>query len=684
MNITDLLTNPSTADLAYSWINILIPTGESAYAKAIATFSGTLILVASLILAWHVIAGVINSASSGKILGERFHQIYAPLRVVLGFALLIPVGDGFSSVHYLLRNVVGVVAIQLGNAPITSYIDHLETGKPIGIPSSQGAQVVKTILEKEVCIRVYNGLQEHRWLNWSGKFQPKFGKEIKESGGFWFWSETSSQEHFKWDYGPCGSYSFPLAISAQAGKRTLFYSKRVEITETIREFVGQQFDNVKLEEYIGKHGIPEPDSQLLEQLVNLQYIFPSLNDITATIQDWNSVVGDYAGTIYAEENTGHFAGLKEKINQYGFMAAGGFERHISQVSKLTMELANQTLLVEGPSVDRDILAEVDKVIRLLQQQSIRDSSKISNSSQAIAITGEYSSIDDLQSELLSYFVVPEPLKDPAGFVTDPVGTMIQRGHYFIMSATGAGTALAVASGFATSLDNDAIGVLTFTSTEALSGALRYAISWATWAVTIMFLVGILHAYVLPMIPFIMVFMMGISWLILFLEATIACVLWAFAFIRMDGKDFIDRYQAPGLALLFNLMLRPAVGMLVFIGGLILLPTILRGLMYLWDGAWSNQQYVDGTFQSLGRGLTSPFTYLAEHILFLFLQWHLTLRLFGLVPTIADRIGSWMGVSMGRGYNDGSETQSATSGVISTSMATKSAPLTGLGQIIKKK
>ncbi len=684
MNFSELFANPATADLAYSWIKILIPTGESAYAKAIATFTGILIFIASIILAWHVVAGVISSASTGKILGERYHQIYAPLRVVLGFALLVPVGDGFSTVHYLLRNVVGVVAIQLGNAPINSYIDHLETGKPIGIPSSQGAQVVKTILEKEVCIRVYNGLQEHRWLNWSGKFDPQFGEEVEERGGFWIWSNSNSQQSFKWNYGPCGSFSFPLGTSEQSNNRAAFYTKRIEITEAIRQLVADQFDNVKLEEYIGKHGIPEQDSQLLEQLIDRQYILPSLNDITGTIQNWNSIVGEFAGTVYAEENTGHFASLKEKITQFGFMAAGGFERHISQVSKLTMELANQTLAVEGPSVDRDVLDEVDKVNRLLQQLSIRNSSNNSNSSQSVSITGEYSSVNDLQSELLSYFIVPEPLKNPAGFVADPVGTMIQRGHYFIMSATGAGTALAVASGFANSLDNDAVGVLTFTSTEALSGALKYAISWATWAVTIMFLVGLLHAYVLPMIPFIMVFMMGVSWLILFLEATIACVLWAFAFIRMDGKDFIDRYQAPGLALLFNLMIRPAVGMLVFIGGLILLPTILRGLLFLWDGAWSDQQYVEGTFQNLGRGITSPFTYLAEHILFLFLQWHLTIRLFGLVPTIADRIGSWIGVSMGKGYNDGSETQSATSGVISTSMATKGAPLTGLGQIIKKK
>ena len=177
MNFSELFSSPSTADLAYNWINVLIPTGESAYAKAFATLSGTLVFIASLVLAWHVIAGIISSAYTGKILGDRFHQIYAPLRVVLGFALLVPVGDGFSAVHYLLRNVVGVVAVQLGNAPINSYIEQLETGKPIGIPSSQGPQVVKTVLEKEICIRVYNGLQEYRWLNWSGKFNPQFGEE---------------------------------------------------------------------------------------------------------------------------------------------------------------------------------------------------------------------------------------------------------------------------------------------------------------------------------------------------------------------------------------------------------------------------------------------------------------------------------------------------------------------------
>jgi hypothetical protein len=35
-----------------------------------------------------------------------------------------------------------------------------------------------------------------------------------------------------------------------------------------------------------------------------------------------------------------------------------------------------------------------------------------------------------------------------------------------------------------------------------------------------------------------------------------------------------------------------------------------------------------------------------------------LRIFGLIPTIADRVGHWMGFGASHGYNDGQETTAA--------------------------
>ncbi|MTH95297.1 DotA/TraY family protein [Roseibium sp. RKSG952] len=680
MNPMDLLALPASADLAYGWINVLIPQNGSAYGSAFATFSGTLAFFGALFLSWNVTVGVISSAYSGKVLGDRYHQIYAPLRVVLGFAMLVPISsDGFSAVHYLLRNVIGVAAVQLGNAPIKSYVTELRGGAPIGIRSALGAEVAKDILDKELCMRVYNGLHEHRWVNLKSKINMKVFTPSGAGSSHYtpMGSGIVPIKVHKWDYGSCGSYGLFMGTQNDTASRKQFYKERLKATQQMQQNISGILDDLNIEKYFGKHGVPDENSSLIDELQSQGVVAASLVPIAKSIMSWNTAVGDAAGSVYSKENQRGLDILEYNIHKYGFMAAGGFERQLSQVSKLTFELANQPIISVGSSVDNDVARVVKVAKGLFQKASIGDSSGNSVPNSASSVTGEFSSTNDLVADFASYFVVPEAVKSNDGMVTDPIGALIQRGHSMIAGATILAGLLAVANGFANSLDNDVLGAVTFTATDGLSGALQYAIGWLTWAIGLMFILGILHAYVLPMIPFFMVFIMGISWLIMFLEAAIAAVLWSFAFIKMDGQDFFDKNQSPGVALLFNLLLRPAIGMLAFIGGLILLPTVLRGLMFVWDGAWSSQQSFDWT-QQPARALLAPFTMLASWFLFWFMQWHLTLRIFGLVPTIADRVGHWMGFGQGQGYNDGGETQAAVTGAVGGAMAARAAPIMGGG------
>lgn len=164
------------------------------------------------------------------------------------------------------------------------------------------------------------------------------------------------------------------------------------------------------------------------------------------------------------------------------------------------------------------------------------------------------------------------------------------------------------------------------------------------------LVGLVHTYILPMLPMIMVFIMAVSWVTLFLEAAIAGVLWAFAFIRMDGQDFFDKNQSPGVTLVFNLFLRPALSMLAFIGGIILLPELLNALNLIWDESYDAQVITPDYNFILGI-----IKYFVGLLLFTYMQWHLSMRIFGLIPTISDRVGHWMGFGSTQGYGDGRET-----------------------------
>jgi hypothetical protein len=204
----------------------------------------------------------------------------------------------------------------------------------------------------------------------------------------------------------------------------------------------------------------------------------------------------------------------------------------------------------------------------------------------------------------------------------------------------------------------------------------YLSSQLGWIIMTFIVVGFLYAFVLPMMPMIMVFIMGVSWLILFLEAAIAGVLWAFAFIRMDGQEFFDRNQAPGVTLLFNLLLRPALGMLAYCGLLLLQPVLLNSLALVWSEGFTIQ-----TGGSLG-GLVVIWQFVALLVIYSYLQWQLTLRLTGLIPSIPDRVGHWMGMQM-HGYNDGQETSGMLAVIAPLGRTAAQAPLGTMGSDMAK-
>src|SRR5690606_21532884 len=75
------------------------------------------------------------------------------------------------------------------------------------------------------------------------------------------------------------------------------------------------------------------------------------------------------------------------------------------------------------------------------------------------------------------------------------------------------------------------------------------------------------------IPFIMVALLGAGWIIMVAEAMLAAVVYPFLYIRMDGQDLFDNPQKPGLILIFNIFLRPTLGIGAFCFTFYLLPPI---------------------------------------------------------------------------------------------------------------
>jgi conjugal transfer/type IV secretion protein DotA/TraY len=673
----DLLGAIGATDIAFSWIKVLFANEPGKpLSAAFAVFTASLAFLGALLMAWHVLIGIVNSAYSGKVLGEKWHQIWAPLRVVLGFGLLVPIGGGFSGVHFLLKDVIGVAAVNLGNAPIVAYIEAATDRNNVNsLTTTYGGTLASELLAREICANVVT-VMNSQTVGRGISRKPRAFLALEEGKNV---NWTNSDVH-TWDYGACGAVTLS---KVDPGDSELFKSvtdqidnfnkKRLEATtqmiKDLRE--GGFFDYVEVAKLVAINGGWNPEatqrSDFIDSLVEKDLMSRTITtDLQGIADKWNRQVTAAAQEVFKSSSTANAAALKKRILDYGFMVAGSYERSLSAISGMAVGLAGSTAVLDSIKLTGKYEVEVKKALSLV------DSLQAGNSGQALgAGMAEPEESSDWIPWLISK-VFPENLanmKLKKGS-TDPVGDMMTFGHTLLNTASLAIAGMVTAAFVA--------GAPSAVSQGPLA-AFGMAASWVSWIIVTFIIVGFLYAFVLPVLPMIMVFIMGVSWLILFLEAAIAGVLWAFAFIRMDGQEFFDRNQAPGVTLIFNLLMRPALGMLAYCGMLLLQPTLLNSLSIIWQESFAAQSGNMSIF-----GFVWLWQFVAGLVIFSYMQWQLALRLTGLIPTIPDRVGHWMGMQM-HGYNDSSETGNMVAVVAALGTKAAQTPIgTAAGDVMKHK
>jgi conjugal transfer/type IV secretion protein DotA/TraY len=681
----DLLAKPDCTDIAWSWVLTMFGTeGTSCsgsiigaadvntpYANAFAVLTAALAFFGGLFMAYHTVAGIVSSAYSGKVLGERWHQIWAPLRIVLGFGLLIPVSGGFSSIHYILRDVVGVAAVQLANGVVGAYADTAFKSVDAGVSQSKvstmsGKDLADKFFDKEICAGVVSKMS---------------------SGWFTIWPYTASHasngqtigNSTYWHYGDCGVISVESVSGkandgifstseAQAALKA-FDQKRKDATEKLRGKVAALGFYDTLGTFIDEHSSSFDQAgataSAIKDLRKESIIKPGIQDaLNAAATEWNKSVGDAASTVFDTVSKKARESMKSDMPKYGFMVAGSYERSLSAISGLVSNVAN---VVAGTTVADFDDATKNKVANA-KMAALSSNAVDSNDK---GMTDNNATNSDVISGIMQT-ILPSNLENMyTGQVSaDPIGDMIMFGNNLLTIASYSILATALLAGASVGTGQSIAGLV---GLGAVQGIFEYVSSWFSWILMIMIIVGLMHSFVLPMLPMIMIFTMGVSWLIMFMEGAIAGVLWAFVFIRMDGTEFFDQKQSPGVGLLFNLLLRPALGMLAYCGMLLLLPALLNALNQVWQTAFSLQTGNHGGFS-----LVWLWQWCAQMVMFCWMQWTITLRITSLIPTIADRVGHWMGISSTSGYGDSQETTAHIGALIAAGNAISKAPIAPQG------
>lgn len=145
-NVIPQSTNPMTGEMAATGNINLIST-------VFGVFNGVILTVAALMVVYITITGTLITAHEGEFMGKKYHQIWTPIRTVMGIAALVPIA-GYSLIQYVMMWVIvqGIGAADMLWYTAWGYIG--VTGSAyaqISVPATQSSSAIYDIFKGLVC-----------------------------------------------------------------------------------------------------------------------------------------------------------------------------------------------------------------------------------------------------------------------------------------------------------------------------------------------------------------------------------------------------------------------------------------------------------------------------------------------------------------------------------------------------
>lgn len=625
---TDLLREPSQHNIAWSWVTTLIPNDfTSPFGLAIGVFNSVLVYLGALAVIWAVLKGIVSSAYTGKVLGDKYHQIWAPLRVVIGFGLLIPIGASFASGHYLLRDVIAKAGINFADNIAITWFDAGQR-KPMVPPTKNGLELVLDIYESEICTAYVNF-----WHTKASNMEL-----IGPTPAMGYRDEKATE----WRFGSCGTIKMPMLDGHQALnlERQIAVGKIVLTARNdVKPFASHFFDaerGVKTQD----HALAQMDAQLL----------PKLLDRVKTLAD--AYDADIAKGVEKDlESDGEGKAIRDKLQaslrQQGFISIGMYFINLSTQSQQVLAITDvkHTRNILGRNVDGKSHYETAAVaIKSFRTALLAEENEIEVSGHEIAFNSDENS--NILTRILNKFSRPlqewamSKSKKDANDSTvdqirksDPILDQIESGQWFITIAGSMVIAAFV----------PIIAAFTTPSSMAgLDGGAMWSMLWLSMPIGTLGLIGVVRAYVQPVLPFISLIIFASTWLIALIEIVIQLGVWALSFLKMDGDDFMAQGSKLGSQIIYQAFLMPALGVLAYAASFILLPMIIGTVEVLWAKAFFAQT---GGYPVGFTALLTAFAMIT------FLTLYLTMHVFSQILTIPLRVILWAGGGQGSDFGD---------------------------------
>ncbi len=705
-------------------------------------YSTGLLVVAALITCYFITTVLMETAQTGTAFGKRFNRLWAPIRIVVAFGLLIPIGYGLNSAQYIV-----LYAAKFGSAFATNgWILFNENLTDTYLGQTERLVSTPNVPEVSGLLQFMYTASTCAWLEWLQhevsveawmvrdplSFPPN--RLFVNFPGINGWSSNNNPTGFRADYEEvmdfvrgdqsivirfgvedrsklnkgyiiplCGELIIPLSDSrppgvAEPGTELM---QRFYIT-LIQDLWGEIFSGAGLWESYSyntafKHlpcqragcapGGPMPDENFRPDLQN-SYRNALGAEITAAVQ---AQIASQTWTI------------DDNIRTRGWAGAALWYNRVAELNG-----AMTQAVVSIPSVSRwpDLMEYVREKKR--QQDQNVPNNKRFNPQLADGrpipprepYTGPFTdamwqSFDFWQS---GGFATTSHTEPSGNIIYDVINTILGTDGLYSMRKNPDVHPLAQLTGVGRSLMESAIRNLGFATATGAAGALfstfenftgAASSSIASFLLSICMITmsaGFVLYYIVPFLPFIYFFFAVGGWLKAIFEAMVGLPLWALAHIRIDGNGLPGAAAVNGYFLIFEIFLRPILIIFGLLASISIFGALVYALNQVWDLVTSNlsgfdvTSEVQGVGASIGQFFRSQLDEFFFTVIYAIIVYMMALSSFKLIDLIPANILRWIGQSVAT-ENDARENAAET--LVSTSTIGSNQAIQALGGEAKK-
>jgi conjugal transfer/type IV secretion protein DotA/TraY len=690
----------SSQDLAHNWIQYLflgqqlpstytLPDGtkiaqtiaqsqniQNAFKTALALYSGAILVFAGVILLYHLVHMIAETAHSGTPMGKNANQIWAPIRLVFAIGLLVPIGTssggGLNTGQYMMVKMAdwgSGLASHVWSTVSTAVAGGQKTF--ITPPKPQVADKVMQLMTDYACEYAFNYyLSQAKGVDTSALTDDD--GVVKERPGPWGGANSGNQigsnqatitlgNTMPGDQAVCGKYTVnQFARNADPNQTntnnfdTGYQSTMSTIYTTNAGAFGTMLPQAQALAWNVFRGITE-DPQTLNSLG----LSGSSDNSTVTqlVYSYNQNMYQSASTTGTNTNGSPVTNsdndtLVNNWSKLGWVAAGAMFNSLArfQVSIDSAALNDALPIIEGPDLSNDandglsgVRTQTEDAVEKFNTW-VADGYNVTNANvdqgninlmgtDAFAgkqITVKPTSILDVLMWIVGGRMQNLGMTDGNGRLNfiigktgNPFAELAHIGQISLnaafqllgdaalwgavakMSATGMSSRLgAVAERaelerkYTKSFVTGALGK----AADAERSFVQVLISIAVLIATLLFTVGIMLAFILPLLPFTLFFFNILAWIVSLFEAVVSMPLFALAHLTTKGEGIHGDMAKQGYFFIFSIFLRPVLMVFGLTAGLLIFNIAIIFLNQTFDLAsiGSGNWVGTGSFQTLSN------------------------------------------------------------------------------------